>query len=162
MVDDIAAALEALASDSARRPIHPVSAIRRRGDRRRTTVRVAATAGTVVFVGATAGTAYAVATLPSAGHGGSVGFANSPGHHDSHQSQLTKDTSAEPSPAPSDSILPSGVATPTPSPGDATASAPAQPPAGANTNPPSPLASTPPSPGAGTAQPIASPTPTAS
>src|SRR5580704_13831022 len=105
MVDDIAAALEALHSDSARRPIHPASAIRLRGDRRRTTVRVAATAGTVVFVGATAGTAYAVGQLPSAGHGGSVGFANGKGHHATHNG--ANGTSAEPSPVPSDSILPS-------------------------------------------------------
>lgn len=75
MVDDIAVLLEALESDSARCPVHPSSAIRRRGDRRRTAVRVAATGGTVALVGATAGTAFAVAQQPSPPHDTRIGIA---------------------------------------------------------------------------------------
>jgi hypothetical protein len=65
MDNDISAALHSLVADSGRCAAPPATTIRRRGDRRRTAVRVGATGGTIALVGATAGTAFAVAGQPA-------------------------------------------------------------------------------------------------
>lgn len=57
---EIASLFESLSADSRRCAPVTASSIRRRGDRRRATVRAMATGSTVVLVGATAGTAVAV------------------------------------------------------------------------------------------------------
>jgi hypothetical protein len=137
MDEDITRLFETLAVDSDRCGVQPVASVRRRGDRRRTAVRVAATGSTVVVVGATAGAGYALAQgsgNPASQH---VGFATtSSAHPGSHSRQhvkhakhrgtaklgpgLATPTATPTSPWPAG--LPSPGSTDTPSPGTPTAS----------------------------------------
>jgi hypothetical protein len=162
MDDDITQLLEALRTDSDRCPAHPVSVIRRRGDRRRSAVRIAAAGGTVAFVGATAGTAFAVAHQPATNRDARVGIAGSTSP--SPSPVPSGPSSATPSPVPSpgastpDSPTPSqsGPAAGTPTPARSeTPRAPATPPG--NPNPPTPAKGY-----RGTADPVASPSPASS
>jgi hypothetical protein len=152
MDDDITRVLQALETDSVRCPVHPASAIRRRGDRRRVTVRVAATGGTVALVGVSAGTAFAVAQQPSPSHDMRVGIAGNPGstsHRNGNQRQTHKLLRGEDGHA--------GTATPTPTPtgGASTPMTPPTPPG--NTGTPTPTGGY-----RGSTTPTASPTPTSS
>jgi hypothetical protein len=119
-MDEIGPALEMLQADTARCSPLTAAVVRRRGDRRRTTVRIAASGATVTLVGATAGTAFAVAHQGSAsGGGGGVGIAGRPsGHPDNGAKRSVHDsrhpTDATDSPTPAGSWGPNTpVATPT-------------------------------------------------
>ncbi|HEX3824041.1 MAG TPA: hypothetical protein VHV79_06225 [Mycobacteriales bacterium] len=117
MDDQIGYRLEALALDTNRCSQWSATAVRRRGDRRRTTSRLAATGVTVTLVGATAGTAFAVAQQPAGPHG-SVSPA---GQASQSQSQspapVPSVTSSQPTARPSSPGATAPTSSPTPTDG---------------------------------------------